>query len=158
MTATLEHEKEQVKALFERVEAVEEVAHDIQASSPGNAVKLREVAERALGDAPPVRLKTAARLLALSDRTVRTWVSEGVLQLREEHPQRVDLVRLHEVLHLVQDLRAAGRQRDLLSAVWHRLQDAALLERADLQRSLEQLRQGEVTPAETAEEEALTRR
>src|SRR4051794_33833234 len=105
MTATLEREEEQVRALFERVETVEKVADSIEATSPDSAVELRRVAEGALDHAPPVRLSTAAALLALSDRTVRTWVAEGVLALREEHPLRVDPARLHQVLHLVHDLR-----------------------------------------------------
>ena len=41
------------------------------------------------------------------------------------------------------DLRALGRDRDLLDAVWRRLSDAALLERPDLGESIEQMRRGE---------------
>ncbi|MBT2423450.1 hypothetical protein J7F01_41195 [Streptomyces sp. ISL-22] len=126
MTQTLEREEEQVRALFDRVERVEAVAERIEHQEPNEASELRSVAEDALCTAEPIRLKIAASLLALSDRTVRTWVAEGVLALASEHPQRLDPVQLHRVLHLVRDLRAAGRTRDLINAVWNRLQDSAL--------------------------------
>ncbi|MFC7841887.1 hypothetical protein [Streptomyces sp. NPDC057382] len=157
MTQTLEREKEQVRALFDRVERVEAVAERIERQDPEEALELRSVAEDALCTAEPVRLKIAASLLALSDRTVRTWVDEGVLSLASKHPQRLDPVQLHRVLHLVRELRTAGRNRDLINAVWTRLQDAALLDREDMKTSLRQLRKGEVEPALTKDEEAAAR-
>ncbi|WP_329468713.1 hypothetical protein [Streptomyces sp. NBC_01431] len=153
MTQTLEREEKQVRALFDRVERVEAVAERIESREPDQATELRSVAEAALGTAEPVRLKIAASLLALTDRTVRTWVAEGVLSLASEHPQRVDPIQLHRVLHLVKELRAAGRNRDLINSVWNRLQDAALLDREDLKTSLRQLREGQVEPALTKDEE-----
>lgn len=149
MTKMLEREEEQVRALFSRVERVEAVADRIQGMEPAQASELRSVAEDALSTAEPVRLKIAASLLDLSDRTVRTWVEEGVLSLVSDSPQRIDPTRLHQVLHLVRDLRAAGHKRDLINAVWYRLQDAALLDREDLKASLQQLRKGQVEPAFT---------
>ncbi|MCX5016607.1 helix-turn-helix domain-containing protein [Streptomyces sp. NBC_00555] len=157
MTQTLDREEAQVRALFDRVERVEAVAEQIEEQQPANASELRHVAEDALSNAEPIRVKTAASLLDLSDRTVRAWVEEGVLALASEHPKRVDPVRLHQVLHLVRDLRAAGRSRDLLSAVWYRLQDAALLDREDLAASLGQLREGKAEPASTKDEELAVR-
>lgn len=154
MAQTLDREKEQVEALFQRVETVEEVAEAIEASQPREATKLRSVAEDALNSAQPVRIAIAAKLLALSDRTIRTWVDEGVLALVAEHPKRVDPGRLHQVFHLVSELRAAGRKRDLLDAVWYRMQDDELLGRADLAESLRQLRRGELVPALTKDEES----
>jgi hypothetical protein len=50
---------------------------------------------------------------------------------------------VHAVSHLVSELRAAGQDRDLLDRVWHRLQDAALLDRDDLRDSLDQMRRSE---------------
>jgi hypothetical protein len=51
--------------------------------------------------------------------------------------------RLHEVMHLVADLRRAGKTRGLLDEVYRRLADQALLDRADLSVSLTQMSQGE---------------
>jgi hypothetical protein len=50
---------------------------------------------------------------------------------------------VHAVSHLVSELRAAGQDGDLLDQVWRRLEDAALLDRADLRESLDQMRRGE---------------
>jgi hypothetical protein len=55
----------------------------------------------------------------------------------------LDLQSVHEVRHIVQDLRALGKDRDLLDEVWRRLSDAALLDRSDLGESIEQMRRGE---------------
>ena len=55
----------------------------------------------------------------------------------------LDLQSVHEVRHIVQDLRALGKDRDLLDEVGRRLSDAALLDRPDLGESIEQMRRGE---------------
>jgi hypothetical protein len=55
----------------------------------------------------------------------------------------LDASRLHEVLHLVSDLRRAGKNRGLLDEVHRRLSDQSLLERTDLATSLEQMHRGE---------------
>jgi hypothetical protein len=51
---------------------------------------------------------------------------------------------VHEISHILRAIRAEGLDRDLLEHVWHRLEDQALLNREDLQESIEQLRRGEV--------------
>ncbi|MDX2394127.1 hypothetical protein NJL88_29525 [Streptomyces sp. DK15] len=153
MTSTMEREETKVKGLFERMEELEAVADDIEGREPQSAASLRGVVRKALEEAEPVRVKIAAALLEFSDRTVRTWIGEGLLTVRTEHPLRVDPVRLHEVLHLVRDLRAAGHKRDLLDGVWYRLQDTALLDRSDLQASLKEMRRGALSPALTKAEQ-----
>jgi SOS response regulatory protein OraA/RecX len=55
----------------------------------------------------------------------------------------LDLVSVHAVSHLIRELRAAGRNRDLIDAVVHRLSDSVLLQDEDLRESLEQMRRGE---------------
>lgn len=67
-----------------------------------------------------------------------------MLTARTERPRLLlDAARLHDVLHLVGELRAAGQNRGLLEEVYRRLADAALLDRDDLAVSLEQMRRGE---------------
>ncbi|MFJ9810738.1 hypothetical protein ACIRTB_21175 [Streptomyces sp. NPDC101158] len=157
MPSTLEREEIKVKRLFERLETVEEVAEKIEYREPNEAASLRGVVQEALEEAGPIRVSVAAALLHLSDRTVRTWIDEGLLTVVASRPLRLDPARLHQVLHLVRDLREAGQKRDLLDAVWYRLQDSALLDRNDLQRSLAEMRQGDLQPAlSKAEEEAST--
>ena len=70
----------------------------------------------------------------------------------------IDAERLHTVLHFLSDLRAAGQDRDFREMLWNRLQDEALLDRADLAQSLSQMNAGKVHPALTFDEERKERR
>ncbi|MDQ1287070.1 MAG: hypothetical protein QG622_635, partial [Actinomycetota bacterium] len=73
---------------------------------------------------------------------------EGVLIAIQERPRLVlDLSRLHEVVHLVRDLREAGKTAGLLDEVYRRLSDARWQEDADLAESLRQADQGQLIPA-----------
>ena len=51
---------------------------------------------------------------------------------------------VHAISHILRDIRASGLDRDLLEHVWHRLEDRALLDRADLAESIDQLRRADV--------------
>jgi hypothetical protein len=154
MTSTIEQEESQVRDLFDRVDAVVEVASDIEGDHPGQAETLFKVSRDALAHASPVRVPIAARLLLVSDKTVRAWANEGVLVTYRQRPRLLlDAERLYEVLHFVLELRAMGQNRDLLASLWQRLQDEALLDRDDLQDSLAQMRAGRTAPALTKEEE-----
>ncbi|MFC5099577.1 hypothetical protein [Kibdelosporangium philippinense] len=90
-----------------------------------------------------------AVLLELSEPTVRAWLKDGVfLEASLEGDEtsatiRLDPIRVHQVLHLVKDLRAQGKKRHLVELIWAKLQDEALLEREDLRQSLEQFRSGD---------------
>jgi hypothetical protein len=159
VTSTIEREEVQVRELFERVDAVVGVARVIENDHPGEAEELLRVSRDALSQAAPVRVPIAARLLVVSDKTVRAWVSEGVLTSYTQHPRLLlHTERLHAVLQFVRELRARGQDRDLLTSLWERLQDQALLDRDDLAESLEQMRAGRATPALTLEEERAARR
>jgi DNA-binding transcriptional MerR regulator len=133
-----------VRHLFDRVEEIEDIADTLDHDDDRRARLLR-VASHAIADCGPIRSRIAAELLQLSEPTIRSWVREGLLA-KAEGTSRVltlDPSRLHEVMHLVDDLRRAGRTKGLLDAVWHRLSDTALLERDDLTESIEQMRRGE---------------
>ena len=136
-------EQDRVAALFFRVEQIEDVANTLAADDPRRRT-LSIVVRQELSAAEAVRPVIAAALLGLTEKTVRAWVHEGVLTARTERPRLLlDPSRLHDVWHLVRDLKAAGQHRGLLEELYHRLADAALLEREDLQASLEQMRRGE---------------
>jgi hypothetical protein len=153
VTTTMEREEEQVRELFEQVDGVLEVAHSIEHDRPAEAEKLHEISRRVLESAAPIRVQVAANILLVSHKTVRAWVDDGLLTLREGPRRVLDAMRLHDVLQLVHDLRAAGRSRDLRSALWERLEDDAMLQRDDLAESLKQLRRGKLVPARTRDEE-----
>jgi len=135
-------EEQRIRSLFDRVEAVEDVARTLPEGDERRA-KLLAVSNATLADEGTVRPVIAARLLGLSERTVRAWAKQGVLVVAQRSPRLLlDLQSVHEVRHIVQELRALGKDRDLLDEVWRWLGDAALLDRPDLGESIEQMHQG----------------
>lgn len=136
-------ETQQLLDLFEQVEEIEEVAGTLPEDDRRRA-KLIGVVSKVLAKAPPVRPVVAGELLDLTEKTVRAWAQEGVLTVSRTEPRMLlDAGRLHQVLHLVADLRRAGKNRGLLDEVYRRLADDALLARDDLATSLEQMSNGE---------------
>jgi hypothetical protein len=136
-------EQSRIQHLFEQVEGIEAVAKTL-AEPDERRTRLLHIAETLVVTAGAIRPVIAAAILELSERTVRTWTDEGVLKAAGHGPNlTLEPLRLHGVMHLVQDLRAAGQDRNLLDAVWYRLSDQALLDREDLHESIEQVRRGE---------------
>ena len=106
---------------------------------------------RRLDEAPSVRLSVAGTLLDLSLPTIRTWIDRGLLEeMRGSSPRRVTLRSvLLEVRPLVRELRALGRDRNLLEAVLARVEDERTLSDRMLRRSLDEMRGGkliDITP------------
>jgi hypothetical protein len=150
----MEREETAVRDLFARVDEVLDVAHSIEGERPQEAARLFHVSHGALSSAEPVRVPIAARILLVSDKTVRSWVDDGLLTPRVARPRLLlDAERLHTVLRFLGDLRAAGQDRDFRDNLWNRLRDEALLDRADLAESLTQMNAGNVSPAVTSGEE-----
>ena len=136
-------EEQRIRSLFDRVETVEDVARTLPEDDERRA-RLLAVSDAALTEEGIVRPVIAARLLGLSEKTVRAWAKEGVLAVAQRAPRLLlDVRSVHEVSHILRDLRALGKDRDLLDEVWRRLSDAALLERPGLRESIEQMRRGE---------------
>ncbi|MEU5694271.1 hypothetical protein [Actinosynnema sp. NPDC020468] len=132
-----------IRGLFSQVEDIEEVASSLSEDDVRRH-KLTDVVSRVLSGAPPVRPVVAGELLDLTEKTVKAWAREGVLEVVTSEPRMLlDAVRLHEVVHLVSELRRAGRTRGLLDEVHRRLSDASLLDREDLATSLDQMHRGE---------------
>jgi hypothetical protein len=155
----MEREETAVRDLFARVDEVLDVAHSIEGERPQEAARLVHVSHGALSSAEPIRVPIAARILLVSDKTVRAWAEDGLLTSRAVRPRLLlDAERLHEVLHFLNDLRAAGQDRDFRENLWNRLQDGALLDRADLAESLAEMNAGNVHPALTSDEERKARR
>lgn len=140
------YESSQAFDLFERMAVLEGVAETLPAEDDRRFAVLGLV-EKDLASAQPLRPRIAAELLDLSEKTVRAWIQEGVLKRAAGPSSRVllDVERVHQVLRLVKDLRAAGKTVGLLDEVHRRLVDATWLKRDDLTESLEQMRRGEGT-------------
>jgi hypothetical protein len=136
-------EEQRIRSLFDRVEAVEDVARTLPENDERRA-KLLAVSSATLADEGTVRPVIAAKLLGLSEKTIREWAKQGVLAVAQRSPRLLlDLQSVHEVRHIVQDLRSLGKDRDLLDEVWRRLSDAALIDRPDLAESIRQMRRGQ---------------
>ncbi|MEU7479291.1 hypothetical protein AB0A63_25115 [Lentzea sp. NPDC042327] len=135
-------EAAQIRDLFDTIEELESVASSL-AEDDERRHRLDGVVAKTLRQAPPVRPVVAGELLDLTEKTVKAWAREGVLAIHSQEPRMLlDTVRLHEVLHLVSDLRRAGKTRGLLDEVHRRLSDQSLLERSDLAASLDEMRSG----------------
>jgi len=140
---TIAVEEKRLRSLFERVEVVEDVARTLPEDDERRA-RLLAVSDSALAEEGTIRPVIAARLLGLSEKTVRAWTAAGVLVVAQRSPRLLlDVRSVHAVNHLVSELRLAGQDRDLLEQVWHRLEDATLLDREDLRESVDQMRRGE---------------
>lgn len=138
-------EEQQVRDALDRVEELEDIAASLP-EQDDRRTRLIRVARETLRDVGPVRPVIAARLLQLNEKTIRAWSDEGVLLKASESPRLLlDAEQVHRVWHLIRELRAARRTRGLLEEVHRRLSDAALLDRADVQESLAQMRRGEGT-------------
>ena len=109
---------------------------------------------RRLAEAPSVRLSVAAKLLGLSVPTIRAWIDHGLLdEVRRVSPRRVTLASVLEVRPIVRELRALGRDRNLLEAVLARVEDERALSDRKLRKSLDEMRSGElidITPDASA--------
>lgn len=134
-------DEQRIRDLFERVETIEEVAITLPEHDDRRA-RLLAVSQEALADEGTVRPVIAAKILGLSEKTVRAWAAAGLLSTRQRSPRLLlDVPSVHAVSHVLREIRADGLDRDLLEHVWRRLEDQALLGRADLGESIEQLRQ-----------------
>jgi hypothetical protein len=126
---------------------VEEIAK-IEAALDANPDAQRSLADlrvRLIDLQPTVRLSVAADLLEISLPTVRAWMDDGVLrEAGDSSPRRVSLESVLEVRPVLRDLRALGRDRNLLAAVTDRLEDERDLADSRLQRSLEEMRRGDL--------------
>jgi hypothetical protein len=136
---------------------VEEIAK-IEAALDANPDAQRSLADlrgRLIDLQPTVRLSVAADLLEISLPTIRAWMEDGPLrEAGNSSPRRVSLESVLEVRPVLRDLRALGQDRNLLAAVSNRLEDERDLASPDLQRSLEEMRRGDlidVTPSRRRE-------
>jgi hypothetical protein len=136
-------EEKRIRGAFDRAEAVEDVARTLPEDDERRA-RLLAVSTATLSDGGAIRPVIAARLLGLSEKTVRAWAAQGAIAVAQRKPRLLlDPQSVHLVSHVVRELREHGKDRDLLDEVWRRLNDSALLERADLRESIEQMRRGQ---------------
>jgi len=93
-----------------------------------------ELAERleSFADNLPDPSQQAEQRKIAMEKTAREWAKEDVLRIEIHDPRMlIDPLSVHNVFHLVKELRAAGQTRLLLASVTRRLADAALLETSE---------------------------
>ncbi|WP_433245534.1 MerR family transcriptional regulator [Streptosporangium sp. CA-135522] len=140
-----EVEERAALALFDQAQRLDAVAASTHETDTRDTV--REVVQDLLAHAEPVRATIASKILGVDEKTVRAWVKEGLLSpVRDRARLMLEAERLYAVATLVQDLRRAGRTRNLAEAVWRRLQDGEFAESDQLADSLRQMEQGEGRP------------
>jgi hypothetical protein len=113
--------------MIERIETLERIAATLP-DQDERRLELLDLVEKDLASAHPFRPRIAAEVLDLSEKTVRAWTQAGVLTRAAGPSSRVllDVQRVHEVLRLVSELRAAGKTVGLFEQVQRRLVDATL--------------------------------
>lgn len=100
---------------------------------------------RRLDEAPAVRLSVAGHLLALSAPTVRAWINRGLLEeVAGASPRKVTFESVLTIRPIVEELRQLGRDRGLLEAVIAKIEDDHALSDRKLERSLDEMRNGEL--------------
>lgn len=94
-----------------------------------------------------VKVADAAKILALTPPTVRSWLEAGVLdEVPGATPARIDVRSLAEVKHAVDLLREHGHDRNLLVAVMRLLRDRAALGTSGARDGFDDLASGRVVP------------
>ena len=93
------------------------------------------------------KVSEVARLLGLSQPTVRVWMAAGVLEARSGiTPARVDVLSLANVKRALDLLREHGEDRNLLVAVMRLVRDRGALAGGGVRRGFEDLGTGQVVP------------
>lgn len=151
MSVTQEHEQvERTVSLLDGLDEIEEAEPAVRAN-PRAKRRIAELRRQQLDALGAMRISTAARLLGVAEPTARLWADEGLLEEVSRRPvRRVSAPSVLRVRPIVRDLKKQGRSRNLLEAVFNRLDDQLQLSDSGLQESLEQMRRGEVidtTPA-----------
>ncbi|WP_018348799.1 hypothetical protein [Longispora albida] len=142
-TSALPGQIDRLRADLHHVRQLRDLADSLPEGS-GTRRKAAEILNHWLGTIEPVPVSVAAKVLGLSEPTIRKWVSEGVLiKVGGRGPVKLEAAPVLKVADLVGRLREAGTRRGLLDAVWYRLQDQALLDREDLHESVGQALRGQ---------------
>lgn len=93
---------------------------------------LGEVDQARARHAPPVSVAVAARLLGVSQPTVRDWAKRGILQPVKKSPQAVSLESVRGVQRALAEIRHFADVKGRYVALLEARADRRLLERDDV--------------------------
>lgn len=140
--------KEREKVINSTIEEIEELDRADAALESGDGTEARQAVERAralrLKAAPPVPVSVAARMLGVSEPTVRDWADRGLLE-DADPKQRPRTLSLESVLRVQQDLselRSLGRDRELRDALLARIDDRLAAQDPAVLRALRHAKRG----------------
>jgi hypothetical protein len=104
--------------------------------------KIRALAWEQVKAFPPIRIRSAQDLLQVSDHTIDAWCQRGILKLSGRSPKRVSLDSVLVAREALEEIRAAGQDRDLTAALLNRLELDELRENERFRTSLAQAKRG----------------
>jgi hypothetical protein len=130
--------------------AIQDARRAVGAGAKSDALAALEYATARLDSVPHTRglpVAQAARLLEVSQPTVRAWLARNLLVAVEGcRPEEVEIDSLRRVRDALAELRARGHDRDWVEQLATYIQSAQA--RPDsLEEGLTQLRRGELEPA-----------
>lgn len=106
------------------------------------ATRLARFRAQALEHALGVPVSLAARLLKVSEPTVRDWADRGLLTDLNAKPRAVSIESVLHVEELLQGVRRHGSSADVRRALLARIDDALTLREPRIKRSLAEMRKG----------------
>lgn len=140
--------KEREKTINSAVAEIEQLDRAGAALASGDDAKARRAVEKArelrLKAAPPIPVSVAARMLGVSEPTVRDWADRGLLDdaSRQRQPRAFSLESVLGVLEDLNELRRLGRERGLRDALLARIDDRLTAQDPAVLRSLRQAKRG----------------
>ena len=106
-------EEQRIRNLFERVETIEEVAVTLPQGDDRRA-RLLALSRDALAEEATVRPVIAAKILGLSEKTVRAWADAGLLATTQRSPRvLLDVPSVHRVSHVLRGQRGPADLRQV---------------------------------------------
>jgi len=140
---SLKEREQAISAAVEELEQLDRVEDELRRGRRAQAERALERARAArLRTAPPVPVSLAARILDVSEPTVRDWAGAGILEDRGDRPQKVTLGSVLRVRDQLRELRALGKERSLRRALLARIDDELTARDPDVRRSLAHARSG----------------
>jgi len=127
----------------ETVEEIDALASAQVAIERGDLRSAKQAVARAfelkMNRAPSVPISLAAKLLGVSEPTIRKWMTRGVLLRSPSKPAGVTLRSYQEVHRTILELREAGQNPDVRELLLARIDDQLLADEPWVQSAMASL-------------------